>query len=81
MRRQGQNVLYGDGHVEFQSTPLAGVDQDNIYTFGATTKDASGDGIAGPPTGPNDNVLLPVATDGEPATRPAEPLGSDKQCK
>jgi prepilin-type N-terminal cleavage/methylation domain-containing protein/prepilin-type processing-associated H-X9-DG protein len=28
----GQNVLYADGHVEFQPTPFAGVGGDNIYT-------------------------------------------------
>jgi prepilin-type N-terminal cleavage/methylation domain-containing protein/prepilin-type processing-associated H-X9-DG protein len=28
----GQNVLYGDGHVEFQPTPFVGVGGDNIYT-------------------------------------------------
>ncbi|MCP4593214.1 MAG: prepilin-type N-terminal cleavage/methylation domain-containing protein [bacterium] len=29
---QGQNVLYLDGHVMFERTPLAGVERDNIYT-------------------------------------------------
>jgi prepilin-type processing-associated H-X9-DG protein len=29
---EGQNVLYVDGHVEFQRTPLAGLGHDNIYT-------------------------------------------------
>jgi prepilin-type processing-associated H-X9-DG protein len=28
----GQNVLYADGHVTFERTPIAGVDHDNIYT-------------------------------------------------
>ena len=28
----GQNVLYGDMHVEFRTTPYCGVDGDNIYT-------------------------------------------------
>ena len=28
----GQNVLYGDTHVEFVTTPYCGVDGDNIYT-------------------------------------------------
>jgi prepilin-type processing-associated H-X9-DG protein len=39
--RAGQNVLYADGHVQFQPTPYAGVGQaavrDNIYTAYATT--------------------------------------------
>src|SRR2546430_6647417 len=30
--QNGQNVLYADGHVTFQSTPFCGVRQDNIYT-------------------------------------------------
>lgn len=29
---EGQNVMFNDGHVEFFTTPLAGVDLDNIYT-------------------------------------------------
>jgi len=29
---EGQNVLYGDGHVEFQKKPIVGVNSDNIYT-------------------------------------------------
>jgi prepilin-type N-terminal cleavage/methylation domain-containing protein/prepilin-type processing-associated H-X9-DG protein len=28
----GQNVLYGDGHVEFEPSPFVGVGGDNIYT-------------------------------------------------
>jgi prepilin-type N-terminal cleavage/methylation domain-containing protein len=30
-QRQGQNVLYGDLHVDFSQTAFCGVDQDNIY--------------------------------------------------
>jgi len=30
--RQGQSVLYGDGHTSFEKTPDAGVYRDNIYT-------------------------------------------------
>jgi len=37
--RDGQNVLYGDGHVEFQSNPFVGVQRDCIYTVAATTGD------------------------------------------
>jgi prepilin-type processing-associated H-X9-DG protein len=59
----GQNVLYADGHVEWTATPLCGVDQDNIYTYGKSGKDADkgGDGINGSPIGPGDSVLLPSA--------------------
>lgn len=37
----GQNVLYGDGHVEFVNNPFVGVSRDNIYTYRATTTDPS----------------------------------------
>ena len=30
---EGQNVLFGDGHATFEKTPLAGIDNDNIYTL------------------------------------------------
>ena len=42
----GQNVLYADGHVQFQPTPYAGVGdgavRDNIYTVVSTTPFAEG---------------------------------------
>jgi prepilin-type N-terminal cleavage/methylation domain-containing protein len=28
---EGQNVLFGDSHVDFQRKPIVGVDEDNIY--------------------------------------------------
>lgn len=31
--KEGQNVLYADGHSEFKRMPTAGVDGDNIYTI------------------------------------------------
>ena len=44
---EGQNVLYGDGHVEWRKTSNAGFDNDNIYTFWSarerpTTQDKQG---------------------------------------
>jgi len=30
---EGQNVLFVDGHVSFETTPSCGVNNDNIYTF------------------------------------------------
>jgi prepilin-type processing-associated H-X9-DG protein len=30
--QDGQNVLYGDGHVEFTNNPFCGTQRDNIYT-------------------------------------------------
>jgi len=51
---RGQNVLFADGHVEFSSSPLVGIQQDNIYTNKL--------GVAGGmPVDANDTVLLPMA--------------------
>ena len=36
--REGQNVLYVDGHVEFLKSSDVGVDGDNIYTIGGETE-------------------------------------------
>jgi prepilin-type processing-associated H-X9-DG protein len=57
----GQNVLYGDGHVDFIQTPFAGIDQENIYTYGPSGKTKGGDGIVGRPMSKNDSILLPTA--------------------
>ena len=50
--KDGQNVLYGDGHVSFESNAFVGVKQDNIYT----TRDGK---VSGSPVDANDSVLLP----------------------
>jgi len=52
--RDGQNVLYGDGHVEFQNNPFVGVARDNIYTR------VTGNSLLGSPLDANDSQLLPV---------------------
>jgi prepilin-type N-terminal cleavage/methylation domain-containing protein len=58
--RDGENVLYGDGHVEFQSNPFVGVQRDNIYTVAATTGDLTTSGtLIGIPSTSNDSVMLP----------------------
>ena len=49
----GQNVLFGDGHVEFLQNPFVGIKRDNIYTT------ASGK-IVGSLVDANDSVLLPT---------------------
>src|SRR6185503_15699862 len=59
------NVLYGDGHVEFQPNPFVGKNRDNIYTYGPPGEGHAwkpGQGIAGSPTG-GDAILLPAASD------------------
>jgi prepilin-type N-terminal cleavage/methylation domain-containing protein/prepilin-type processing-associated H-X9-DG protein len=68
--RDGQNVLYGDGHVEWTSNPFVGPQRDNIFTYRtaapATEKvDAPGTAAtnsAATPYDLNDSVLLPVLT-------------------
>ena len=57
----GQNVLYGDGHVEFQSNPFCGIQRDNIYAArqsGANPFLSSG--VVRSPYDANDSVLLPT---------------------
>jgi prepilin-type N-terminal cleavage/methylation domain-containing protein/prepilin-type processing-associated H-X9-DG protein len=59
----GQNVLYGDGHVEFTQNPFVGVQRDNIYTRRASSTGFAGDGGAtnyGSPYDLNDTILLPT---------------------
>jgi prepilin-type N-terminal cleavage/methylation domain-containing protein/prepilin-type processing-associated H-X9-DG protein len=50
----GQNVLYGDGHVSFEQNPFAGVDRDNIYTAKSGT-------VIAAPADVSDSILLPAA--------------------
>ncbi len=69
----GQNVLYADGHVAFQSTPYCGVEHDNIYTAlsplplqKGQSPPADGNGVVGITIGPSwsyDSYLVPLATD------------------
>ena len=54
--REGQNVLYADGHVTYESTPFVGVGHDNIYT----AKDGTPPTVERSPTGPTDTLLLPT---------------------
>jgi prepilin-type processing-associated H-X9-DG protein len=68
----GQNVLFGDGHVEFEATPYCGVAHDNIYTAVAAHRlDAEHPpldvpGYLGRDVGPaykDDSYLVPTAVD------------------
>jgi prepilin-type N-terminal cleavage/methylation domain-containing protein/prepilin-type processing-associated H-X9-DG protein len=66
-QRLGQNVLYGDGHVDWNQNQFAGAAGDPIYcanTFTANTPDYTGgswvdDGATGP-KGPKDSILYPI---------------------
>jgi prepilin-type processing-associated H-X9-DG protein len=51
--KDGQNILYGDGHVSWEASPFVGVRQENIYT----TKDRR---VVASPVDVNDSVLLPT---------------------
>jgi prepilin-type processing-associated H-X9-DG protein len=51
--RDGQNVLYGDGHVTFEQNPFVSVEGDNIYTSKSGL-------IADAPVDAGDSVLLPT---------------------
>jgi len=71
-KTDGQNILYGDGHVEFQSSPYCGTYRDdsgfrdNVYTADAAHGQSNGNheqGIVSASALPQDNsdsVLLPT---------------------
>ena len=56
----GQNILFGDGHVEFLQNPFVGVQRDNVYTRSNQngTSDTWEDTLKGSRDA-NDSVLLP----------------------
>jgi hypothetical protein len=59
----GENVLFGDGHVEFNSNPFCGVQRDMIYARKSNNTSSLSAGPGQTFMGPydaNDSVLLPV---------------------
>jgi type II secretory pathway pseudopilin PulG len=63
---EGQNALYADGHSSFARTPLAGVDEDNIYTIALDNWNLSSRIVgespwlrASPPYSSTDSVIFP----------------------
>lgn len=58
--REGQNVLYGDGHVDFSITPFAGVNGDNIYARKAGPTGLESSAVIDSPFDSTDCVLLPT---------------------
>jgi len=61
--QDGQNVLFGDGHVEFNQNPFVGVAKDNIYTVSngnGGNQGTSSTSIANSPYDANDSILLPT---------------------
>lgn len=59
--KDGQNVLYADGHVDWTTSPYVGTQNDNIYTYRSnTTATSTGNAGNGSPYDANDTILLPV---------------------
>jgi len=60
--RDGQNVLYGEGHVEFQNNPFCGVSGDNVYPrrTSSLTINVKGQLSLTSPCDANDSFLLPT---------------------
>jgi len=80
--KAGQNVLYADGHTEWQNTPYCGVGGDNIYTAFAPTPlrerpaKLNDRGVCGPeygPAHPADSYLVPTDDEMEAADYPPTP--------
>jgi prepilin-type processing-associated H-X9-DG protein len=57
----GQNILYGDGHVQFESNPFAGMKRDNVYTVSGSVDGTitTSKTVVGSPKWDGDSVLLP----------------------
>jgi prepilin-type N-terminal cleavage/methylation domain-containing protein len=53
--KEGQNVLYNDGHVVWCNNPFVGIDHDNIFTRAGDIANKRGW-----PHGKDDTVLLPM---------------------
>ena len=54
--REGQNVLFADGHVTYVTTPFVGVGRDHIYT----ARDGTPPAVERSPTDATDTLLLPT---------------------
>lgn len=65
--QEGENVLYGDGHVDFVKKPIVGVNYDNIYTKQGDLKDLAKvmlgkqpeHGKNGGPLTQSDSIIIP----------------------
>lgn len=63
---EGQNTLYADGHSSFAKVPIAGIDQDNIYTIALDNWNLNSRVVgespwlrASPPFSSTDSVIFP----------------------
>jgi prepilin-type processing-associated H-X9-DG protein len=64
--KAGMNILFADGHVEFDSNCLQGLNHDNIYTYNepgfipaSTLLPQTAPNVSGPLDG-NDSFMLPT---------------------
>lgn len=58
---EGQNVLFGDGHVDFIQNPFTGVQRDNIFTARTSSSATQvSTTVIASPFDANDNILLPT---------------------
>ena len=58
--KDGQNILYGDGHVAWESNPFVGVNRDNIFTAANGTTGGQFTGMDVGPWDANDSCLFPT---------------------
>jgi prepilin-type N-terminal cleavage/methylation domain-containing protein len=65
-QQQGEEVLFGDGHVDWETNPFCGYQQDNIYTRGGWPLSSATITVTGvltdSPYTANDSVLLPTSS-------------------
>jgi len=57
--KDGQNILYGDGHVAWESNPFVGVNRDNIYTAASNTTGGQSTAMGMGSYDANDSALFP----------------------
>jgi prepilin-type N-terminal cleavage/methylation domain-containing protein/prepilin-type processing-associated H-X9-DG protein len=57
--KDGQNILYGDGHVAWESNPFVGVNRDNIYSS-MTSSTGFSTVMGATPYDANDSCLFPT---------------------
>jgi prepilin-type N-terminal cleavage/methylation domain-containing protein/prepilin-type processing-associated H-X9-DG protein len=57
--KDGQNILYGDGHVAWESNPFVGVNRDNIFTAANSSTGGQFSSMNMGPYDANDSALFP----------------------
>jgi len=57
----GQNILFGDGHVSFEQNPFVGVNRDNIFTTKLSSTGVTGGPVIASPFDGGDSILLPTS--------------------